>query len=868
MSDYLKKFSSRHKGFMKRSKSLISSGDWHLKKNKGKFDNNTDNFSHENRSALQVVERLAAFIKGAEGERQLPSIQKYIENVAEIVYIHLNKIENYYDKNDPDNWTHLEKKKKEEIFQQVIFKGENTIVEKLDKLNISNNYENIEISFHSDKIAPIPFKDILEDYSLDLKEKIISTKIDWDEIKDKRFFKNIPEKEIPKWNPRKHFFDQDNEVLQFFASEWCKIKNGYEVDGYYVHPFLYWHLNYFKTNIPKKDSRGVIQERIQHPTFRRNEWYFTEIIKKAEKLNRGAVFIFGSRRIGKSVLEASYLAWKSLVSPNAETSVTISNDEDRVSIASKIQDCYKHLHPAFKPTTNKDDWESLVELGLKTKSTNQKIKHCNIRITNLASGSKKASQKGAGGAPVAYIYDESGKADFIDAYNAAKYSFKTPEGWKTLPIFTGTGSNVDISKDAELVLNNPEKYDFLPMDWELLEYKVPKEFITWNRRPFAFFMPGQLSYEEGLKLKKLKFSDFLEVKSEILSEVEFYDADWEHNSTLLLENQKKLKKEDRKEYQAYCVFLPTDPEHCLMSAKNNPFQPDKAKTYKTRLENEGLPKIGLGRPIELYRDTKDPSKIRFNLSDKELPDFPHKGGNIDAPFILFDDFPEEKPEPDRYISSFDDYKHEKSSGDSLGAFGIFDRLKRKLVLTLATRPDPHSDLHVQIHMAIEAFNAKAFPENADLSFVTYLKNSRLLISEYLEPSFDMYSEFSRYTSNNRSWGWTPGKDTTPRVMAFVVNYATEVIDIVNDKGETIGTKLGLENIPDPMIIEEMIKYKETGNYDRLIMFGGILLYDHYLTYNYRIPRSFDYNKKTEQIEIKPKPIKNKYFRKGRNLWRN
>lgn len=847
MSRNLEEFKDIYSGFLERARALIVDGYWHDKKNyRFKFQEKAEDFKHTQNATEGVLEALEILIQKTDGERNKPGVSPFISEVASTIQIHLDRIAKYYSKNNPKIIKDKENKREEGIFQQIIFKGENKIKSKLKTLNLDDSYDGLTIDFHSKKQATIPFKQVLEDFSTDIKRKLETLKVDWQYEGRQDFYINKPKRDIPDWNDSKHFWDQEEKTLQFFIGEWNKIKKGVTIDGYFIHPWLYFHLNYFKTPIPVENPEAGEPEPIINPPFRRNEWYFCEILKIAEKQKRGSIFLYGSRRYGKSVIEASYLLWKSLISPNTQTSVTISNDEDRIALTDKISKALRALHPAFRPATNIEDWSKIVELGLKS-NTGKKIDLCTIRITNLDSGSKAAAQKGAGGAPVAYVYDESGKSDFIDAYNAAKFSFKTPYGWKTIPIFTGTGSNTDVTDDAEKVLNNPEKYDFIPIDWNVLEFKVPPSAITWTRRIFPWFVPAQLSYEEGMLQKKMKFSDFVDVDSEELSKIMFMETDWVNNSEFLLKEQERLKRTDRAEYQAYCVFLPTDPEHCLMSAKNNPFNSANAKKLKDRHIAKGNEKHGTATPIRLKRQG---DSVSYDLDLKaEVATYPHPGGNIDSPGLLFGEFPTHKPPMWQFISGYDDYRHETSDGDSVCGFYIFDRISRRIVYSLATRPEPHKASYREIHMALDAWNCKTLPENEDMGIKEYL--DRLNVTDsYIEKKFDAFGDFTKFATN-RKYGWHPDKFTAPFVRNLVIDYTKEITEHLNDKGEVVDMEVGIDRIEDIHLLEEMIKYKENGNFDRIVGFGSCLLYDYYLTSKRIFPRT-NIREKTESETHRPK----------------
>ena len=68
----------------------------------------------------------------------------------------------------------------------------------------------------------------------------------------KELFINM--KDVPRWNPRKHYYDQSKEVIDFWEEERKKLIYGVNIGGYFFHPWLYFHINFFKTPIPTIES--------------------------------------------------------------------------------------------------------------------------------------------------------------------------------------------------------------------------------------------------------------------------------------------------------------------------------------------------------------------------------------------------------------------------------------------------------------------------------------------------------------------------------------------------------------------------------------------------------------------------------------
>jgi len=109
-------------------------------------------------------------------------------------------------------------------------------------------------------------------------------------------------RDIPKWNNKKHFFDQDPVTLQFYSEEINKIVHGITINGFFVHPWLYFHLNFFRTPIPQRDGT----EPPTKPDLRDNEWFFSENLKNCINPEHPAFYskamlIYGTRRFGKAL---------------------------------------------------------------------------------------------------------------------------------------------------------------------------------------------------------------------------------------------------------------------------------------------------------------------------------------------------------------------------------------------------------------------------------------------------------------------------------------------------------------------------------------------------------------------------------------
>lgn len=120
-------------------------------------------------------------------------------------------------------------------------------------------------------------------------------------LNSKELFINIKEKDIPYWNVLYPYDEQDDDVKQFWENEAIKLSEGITINGVFIHPWLYWHINFWHMMLDKGDRRvpGLSQ-------LRDNEWFFSEVLQQAERENKG-VFLFGTRRFGKALLNSEIL---------------------------------------------------------------------------------------------------------------------------------------------------------------------------------------------------------------------------------------------------------------------------------------------------------------------------------------------------------------------------------------------------------------------------------------------------------------------------------------------------------------------------------------------------------------------------------
>lgn len=729
------------------------------------------------------------------------------------------------------------KRMREVEFQTKITSDHSKISEKYYSLEIDeDDTSNIGVPIRADEKIPFLMSTTMEEVFPHLKnvrstlnevEALdITNHTVYDVMNSTEMFRNI--KNPPPYDLNKHYYEQNKDTLDFYEEELYKIKNGVTIAGVFIHPLLYWHINFFKTDMPMNmfknapfyDPAESIY--IGNPLLRDNELFFVDSYQRAQEQNL-SLFIFGTRRYGKTVIESSLLTWRSMVVRNGEGYVVGGSDRDLKKLTKTMAIAFTNVHPAFRLTNNKQDWDTHIQLGLKLKN-GKAIPYNDLFISNVNSGAKQDAVKTAGGSPSVFAVDEIGKFSCKLMYQQALPSFDTPEGRRCPVVLTGTGGEEELSRDAQDMLLNPEAYAILPMDWEVLENYVPESrLITWKRRKFGIFIPGQMSFKTGLRKKVVSFEEFMKANSESLRKIDLHITDWE-NAKAVMEEDRSKKKNDPSALAQEKMGYPFDPMECFVNRIENPFCAKEGQEHLENLRETG--QVGKKVEITRYEGTK---RLQLYFSDKELAVFPFKGGNADAPVVIFEDPPENPKFDFTYCAGLDAYKHDKASTDSVGvlyiykrAVGIKDPFANKIVAVYAARPDRIETFNQTCEMLLEGYGAQCLMENADISFQIYLRsrgkdtillaNGEELVQGRINP---------KATQNNKI-GLNASTVNQRYIFGLVQNYTNEWITVGhNEEGEEL-TKRGIVRIPDPGLLQELTEYYPGMNADRLVAFGHAL----------------------------------------------
>lgn len=653
----------------------------------------------------------------------------------------------------------------------------------------------------------------------------------------------------------------DKNYVDFWLKHINYCKSGVNVGGIFISGWLYWHLNFFQIPLDGEDEYGLPTREVGSPKFRDNEFLLDWGYNNARKQGKQYI-VFGSRRISKSTYLASRLAYTAFLRRNSYSITISASSKDIGYVTEYFTFFYERRPDCFSDLRKIGDWSKeggIVEIAFSKRETTKKdvisgqknkinpitpelldigddnkYVFSRLALYNLEFGQKATKEEMlAGGTPTEVILDEIGKMGYHESLSAVKPALLDINGnYRAIIIGTGTGGNIEMSKNAQQDFLHAEDNNTFHFDVNEYTKIVNKEYFKYEQKSSlktGVFPCGQMSNAGGQKieipLSEYVIKDYSKKDLEDLEGFTIWVTDWEKAKENVLKEIAVEQKKSDKDGKKAQMYYPFQPEDCFLYVGNNPFPADEALKHKQELIEKGL----LGEYIEFDQD--EHGNIKILPSDKKIvTEYPFKGGSHDAPGVMYERPISENPDYIKYgtyVAGFDGYKIGTSeTTDSLGSFHIyklmcgFSGFQKQIVFSLATRPTQDSKFHRQVYLALRAYNAEILPER-DTALRMYMQSVNGL----------------RYWANckNLVMGLTPKSiadtdnglpATTPNqeyYLKLIKQYCYEEITIgFEEDGKTPIIMMGIKRIPDIMLLEEIAQYGLHKNHDRIVSFGHAL----------------------------------------------
>ena len=427
---------------------------------------------------------------------------------------------------------------------------------------------------------------------------------------------------------------------------------------------------------------------------------------------------------------------------------------------------------------------------------------------------EKSPTTGVGGPTKYFFHEEAGIAPKMNQ----TYEYLRPalrSGMITTGTFIAAGSVGDLSQCEPLkkLIMHPDANDI---------YAVPSDLIDDKGTigVSGLFIPEQWSMPPYVdKYGNSQVKEALEALDELFA---------------------KWKKElDPQEYQLRISQHPRNIKEAFDFRTVSLFPGHLVSAQMQRIEEKEYPYEFL----DIHRDAK--GEIEVEITNKlPIREFPITKNTEDKTGVLVVwERPEKDAEFGTYYASVDPVGEGKTTtSESLCSIYIYKRPVEvtrnngseiqtfiepdKIVAAWCGRFDDINKTHERLELIIEWYNAWTIVENNISQFINYMIYRKK--QKYLVPRSQILflKDIGANANVYQDYGWrNTGTLFKSHMLSYAIEFLKEELDAeTKTDGTVVRTKYGIERIPDPMLLKEMMAYRDGVNVDRLVSFAALVAF--------------------------------------------
>ena len=495
-------------------------------------------------------------------------------------------------------------------------------------------------------------------------------------------------------------------------------------------------------------------------------------------------------------------------------------------------------------------WEQKIEVTINNRKT-----HKGLMSKIQGASFEKNATTGVGGPCTYFFHEEAGIAPKMDQ----TFEYIRPamtSGMMTTGMFIAAGSVGDLDQCEPLkqMILNPEGNDIFAVETNLMDDKgtigscglfIPEQ---WSMPPFIDKY-GNTLIDEALKAIK--------------EEREQWKKDLTPEQYQLRISQKPIDIAEAFAYRQESIF----PLHVIskqlkkIEEKEYSYEFIKLERDKDGIAFSNTDKLPISKfPVDKKMEDKSGSLVVWERPIKNPP-FSMYYGSIDP-------VSEGKTTTSDSLCSIFIYKNPvevtKETAAGLERFTEGD----KIVAAWCGRYDDINKTHEQLELIIEWYNAWTLVENNISLFIQHMIARKK--QKYLVPKQQIVFLKDLGSNNNvfQEYGW---KNTGTLFKSHLISYAIEFIreeidQEFNKEGDVMNSKLGVERIPDKMLLIEMSQYFPGLNVDRLVAFSALIAFAKLQQANRGYIKRKEKDKSVDSLE-KPQKMYKLNMRPFKNLGR-
>jgi hypothetical protein len=427
---------------------------------------------------------------------------------------------------------------------------------------------------------------------------------------------------------------------------------------------------------------------------------------------------------------------------------------------------------------------------------------------------EKSPTTGVGGPTKYFFHEEAGIAPKMNQ----TYEYLRPalrSGMITTGTFIAAGSVGDLSQCDPLkkLILHPEANDI---------YAVPSNLIDDKGTigTTGLFIPEQWSMPPYVdKFGNSQVKESLEALDELFAKWK-KELDPQEYQLRISQHPRNIKEAfDFRTLSLFPAHLVTGQIHRI-DEKLYPYEfLDIHRNIKGEIEVETTSKL----PIMEFPVTKNTEDKTGTLVVWERP---VKNPEFGMYYASIDPVSEGKTTTSESLCSIYVYKTPvevtKNNGSEIQTFIERD----KIVAAWCGRFDDIKKTHERLEMIIEWYNAWTIVENNIPQFITYMIDRKK--QKYLVPRSQILflKDIGANANVYQEYGWrNTGTLFKSHMISYAIDFLTEELDQeVTSEGKIVRTTYGIERIPDPMLLKEMMEYRDGVNVDRLVSFAALIAF--------------------------------------------
>ena len=247
--------------------------------------------------------------------------------------------------------------------------------------------------------------------------------------------------------------------------------------------------------------------------------------------------------------------------------------------------------------------------------------------------------------------------------------------------------------------------------------------------------------------------------------------------------------------------------------------------------------------LDIHRDAKGEVEVEVT-SKLPITEFPITKNTEDKTGVLVVwERPEKDAEFGTYYASVDPVGEGKTTtSESLCSIYVYKRPVEvtrnngseiqtfieadKIVAAWCGRFDDINKTHERLELIIEWYNAWTIVENNISQFINYMIYRKK--QKYLVPRSQILflKDIGANANVYQDYGWrNTGTLFKSHMLSYAIEFLKEELDSnVKADGTIVKTTYGIERIPDPMLLKEMMAYRDGVNVDRLVSFAALVAF--------------------------------------------